>query len=86
LDHAGHLVSAGRCWAQASRSATSPMPAAFATTLISRENFANGSVVRQVPTPEDMVAAQARGLEEQIVDAVPCAINGLHLCEAAIHE
>jgi len=39
--------NAGRCWTQANRSATSPMPAAFATTPTSRENFAIGSATRQ---------------------------------------
>jgi hypothetical protein len=37
------------------------MSVAFATTLISHKNFANGSVVGQVPTPEGMVNTPAMG-------------------------
>src|SRR6266481_3874984 len=47
-------------WAQASLSARSPTPVAFATTLISRENFAIGSAVHPVPTaPHDRRADNA---------------------------
>src|ERR1700732_4835267 len=35
----------------------SPTPAAFATTRISHEKFAIGSVPRQAPTLEDLVAS-----------------------------
>jgi hypothetical protein len=44
------FCSAGRCWAQANLSARSPTLAAFATILISHENFAAGSVILRGPT------------------------------------
>jgi hypothetical protein len=47
---------AGRHWEQASLSARSPTRAAFATILISHENFDIGSVTRQAPTQKDLVA------------------------------
>jgi hypothetical protein len=47
---------AGRHWEQASLSARSPTPVAFATTLISRENFAIGSATRQAVAPMHPVA------------------------------
>jgi hypothetical protein len=46
-----HVFYTGvRCWVQASLSARSPMPAAFAIMHISRENSAIGLVTRRAPT------------------------------------
>jgi hypothetical protein len=47
---------AGRHWEQASLSVRLPTPVAFAATLISHANFANGSVTRQASAARDMVA------------------------------
>jgi hypothetical protein len=43
-------------WEQASLSARSLTPVAFATTLISHESFDIGSVTRQAPTQKDLVS------------------------------